>query len=205
MDARKLKRTVGALAWPGSAPGAVVVLGQEYRITDNFPKENDIQILYHVLDFFQSKDLSQLIETARQFNWEHACESFYARLNHKAGTDFLQLWNQEQQKARKALFYLTEAPMTAREEHHRRGNIEVHVALLREYIRPEKKRLIFGDWSTKLKAPLEAIQPLDATKLKDLDYPIVSALAYCLAGIVPTETYDQESRESYPDEEYWDD
>ncbi len=190
----EIRRAVGALAWPGSAAGSVVILGQEYRHIDQHPNQGEIQVLYHLVHFFESDDLSQLLETARELNWKHGCMGFYARLSHKSGVDFLQLWNREQMKKGRTLFHLAEAPMTQTEEHHRKGSIEAHLSLLREYLRPEKKRLI-GLRGTKLAAYLNEI-PRQATKLKDLDHPSVAALGYALAALVPTEYYDREQAEA---------
>lgn len=187
----KFRRIVGALA--GSSPGALVVLGQEYRHIDRFPKQPELTILYHLLEFFESDDLSQLFEVARQWNWKYRCTGFYRRLTHKALVDFLQLWNAEQMKAGNALFHLSEAPFTQTQEHHRRGSIEAHLTLLREYIKPAQKRLV-GLRGTRLAAHLAEI-PREVTNLKDLDYPSVSALGYALAAITPTEYHDREEAE----------
>ena len=169
-------RVFGGMAWPADKPGFVVAVG-EHAVVYIHPAHLT-QINYHVLDSFESWDITALIKKCIEFKAKYHAAAFYGRYR-KAGMDFLFDYNNAAYDKNLPRFDLDEAPNVDREGD--RGQIQYHLNTLQTLIRDGvlHKRELEG---TQLYGHLLAIPQQGLQDVTDKQFPGPGALCYaCIA------------------------
>ena len=186
----KFNRVIGGFAWPAENPGFSILIGEQLELDDR--KSNSMLTRkYHVITEFENHSMDMLVRWSITRGVTYKCNGFYGRIKKGHGKgkplpamNFLESWNMDAYRKRVKSFYVYEAPYIEND-----GHIEYHLNILKGLLDPNKTILFLHD--SILKGYLLNI-PTDVTKVNDLDYPAVSALAYAASAL---EVYK-------PDEEY---
>lgn len=196
-------RAAIAIGWPGKKDGAVVSVGEEKRIEENFPFEPKVRLIYRFLDEFESGNIEELIKKAIEWQREYDAEMIYAR-NHDPAMRFLESYNRDAYRTKRPFLNVQDPPYSKDQRVGVKGSIEYHIGRLRECLQPGREKL-FDLPGTRTKAYLDELDTSETVNIKDRDWPALAALAYCICGLEISKDYERESREAEPDEAYWDD
>ncbi len=163
-------RVVAGIGWPHEKAGAIVILGEELIL----PVREAPSI--HWLAEFESFDLGELLQKAAEFKNDLKVQFFYTGLDRTAD-DFVRYFNQRARQNRNQEIYVHRPPNFKMD-----GCIGYHLNLLKEILRPESKRLIFGTQS-RLPGLLQEMSNAVAS-LSEKDCPMLTALAYAACPLL---------------------
>lgn len=203
---KKFNRVFGGFAWPAENPGFSILIGEQVDIIDT-SSTPELSRRYHVIDEKEDHSMDMLIRWSITRGFSNKCNGFYGRTKKGQGQgkplpamNFLESWNNDAYRKRVKSFYIYDSPYVEQN-----GYIEYHLNILKPLLDPNKKRLAL--YNSILKGYLLNI-PQDISKINDLDFPAVSALAYAISALEvwnPQEEYlDQRQADMILDEMYGD-
>ncbi len=164
---------VGGLVWPSANPGAVVIVAQEDAWRPPRP--------VHVLSEFEENTIGDLLRRCFYLTTEFCVQDFYGRPD-KTCLRYIDQFNSEANQKRMKRFNFISAPSCDLP-------MDYHFNVLRDRLTPGRKTIHFPEGS-QLKGQLLAV-PENQVITEDVHYPLVSALAYCLAALVESEDRGQ--------------
>jgi hypothetical protein len=162
---RKFRRIYSGLQWPGSNPGAVVVVAEGLEMEAALDERK-----LWILAEYENRNPSELISRCNEFKGLMQIEKFYGDTTNRPMMTFLH--------SNKANFSLSKAPFIDQPTAH-----EAYLSIIREKTSTTKKVLTFGE-SSALPAILSSIDSIPTGDSFKTDFPQVAALSYALAGLV---------------------
>ena len=159
-------RVAGGLAWPsGANPGGVVVVAETRRVDPVLRKRP-----YNVLVTYETLDVGRLLNVCKDLRARYFLKPFYTDMSNKPMIDHLYRLNVTG-------LHVMDAPFSDDPD-----GFRYYIALIQELTNPNRRILYLGHDKT-LPAHLRQI---DATKIRGAtieEYPLLSALGFCLSGL----------------------
>jgi len=170
-------RIVGGLVWPSENPGAVVAVGQ----ADVWRPPRPVYVLE-----FEENTIGDLIRRCSYLASQFHVADFYGKPDQTC-LRYIDQYNSEARQKRMKMFNFQSAPSIDLP-------MDFHFNILRDRLTPGKKSIHFPEGS-QLKGQLLAV-PENQLIEKDTHYPLVSALAYCVAALVESESIGEGRRQT---------
>ncbi|MBU4491584.1 MAG: hypothetical protein KKD69_03885 [Euryarchaeota archaeon] len=162
---RKFRRIYGGMQWPGTNPGAVVVLAEDLEI-DAAVDEHKILILAE----YENRSPSEIMTRCKELKGLMKVEKFYGDTTNRPMMSLM--------RRGKLKINLLKAPFI--------DEPDVYVnnlLLIREKISDTKKVLSFGEGSA-LPAMLSSLSSIPTGNSLKSDYPKIAALGYSLSALI---------------------
>ena len=168
---RKYRRIHAGMQWPGSSPGAVVVLGEDLE-KDAVLDEHPIWLLAE----YENRNPSDIVARCQELKGLMQVESLFGDNSNRPMMALM--------RSGKANFSLSKAPLIDDPNAH-----ETYLAIIREKSSATHKVLNFGRNSV-LPAKLASLNCIPTGHSLETDFPHIAAFGYALASLVlfPYET-----------------
>jgi len=161
-------RVYGAIGWPGSLPGAAVVVGEEYSYEPGTYTRH-----MHVFTAYRNYDLSEIFRNCVDLTGSFKVDRWFARID-PAMIRVLWQFNKEGRKERTGTLQLSHAP------HSDSGHIAYHMSVLKKTMKAESQCL----HGVGLKGiNVLNVKPEEVAVIHDIDAPDVAALAYAVTAM----------------------
>ncbi len=164
---RVYQRTIAGLAWPGSRPGAICVVGEESGFRAPFQ--------HYLLAEAEAADPAEFFKICMDLEGKFKISGFYSRLD-EPSLEYLSQWNRRRRESRLSTLSVSGAPFSDD------GRLQYHLSIVKDKLRVEQKSLHLGE--ARVAGLLTEILTSELADIKDVDNPLIAALAYAVAALV---------------------
>ncbi len=163
---RAYQRVVAGIGWPSAKPGAICIVGEEasYRAPN-----------LYLLDEVEESDPGEFFRVCLDLEGKFKVSGFYSRLD-EVNLEYLSMWNKQRRESRLSTLSISGAPFSDD------GRLQYHLSIVKDKLRVEQKSLHLGE--ARVAGLLTEIQTSELADIKDVDNPLIAALAYAVAALV---------------------
>jgi hypothetical protein len=163
---RAYQRVVAGIGWPSAKPGAICIVGEEasYRAPN-----------LYLLDEVEESDPGEFFRVCLDLEGKFKVSGFYSRLD-EVNLEYLSMWNKQRRESRLSTLSISGAPFSDD------GRLQYHLSIAKDKLRVEQKSLHLGE--ARVAGLLTEILTSELADIKDVDNPLIAALAYAVAALV---------------------
>jgi hypothetical protein len=185
----KYSQIIGGIAWPYQGkPGYVIVVGEDF-IQDESAHARHLRVLKE----FESLDVALLVRICQDMQVEYLMDDWYGNLDNRPMVSiYYQLTTNEAAARRFNIFRASHSSD--------RQALGYYLSVIKEYLRPGKKLLHFGNGS-KLPAYLAQVST-DVMGEKADEHAPLAALGYVVAYFFENQPDDEEEDDPHPNRGY---
>jgi len=183
---RHFHRVWAGISLPEAKPGFIVIVGEEGR---GYPPANLAPIFW--LAEYSNRSASDLLQTAISLKPRYMVSQYVGRLTSAHG-HILSQFNSQSVESRKRTIAISEPPFLDE-----KGLFHFHLNCLLDRLKVNAKSVFFG--KSTLAARLTEMTSDEVSKVRDLDWPEVSALCYAVAALTVTQASTQPRPKVYTD------
>jgi hypothetical protein len=129
----------------------------------------------YLLDEVEESDPGEFFRVCLDLEGKFKVSGFYSRLD-EVNLEYLSMWNKQRRESRLSTLSISGAPFSDD------GRLQYHLSIVKDKLRVEQKSLHLGE--ARVAGLLTEIQTSELADIKDVDNPLIAALAYAVAALV---------------------